>query len=88
MQRLYQEIANQYHVSADEVETEIVKAIQLGMQQSDPAIQREWRAVSTTQEPLSPENVIGYIIAKILLETRADDCTAAQSEPFVFAVTS
>ena len=45
MQDLWKQVAEQYHVSAEEVQAEITKAIETGMQTAEHSVRRAWAEI-------------------------------------------
>ena len=45
MQDLWKQVAEQYHVSAEEVQAEISKAIETGMQTAEHSVRRAWAEI-------------------------------------------
>ena len=55
MQDLWKQVAEQYHVSAEEVQAEITKAIETGMQTAEHSVRRAWAEIPRRCDVPEPE---------------------------------
>lgn len=69
MKQILEHIADENHVTPEEVLFEMQTAIQIGMNSTDPNVQRRWAEIPKKGEVPTPEEVMAYLLAQI---TNAD----------------
>lgn len=58
METVFEKVAAENHTTPEEVRSEIAAAIQMAMEQSDPAAQEKWRTMSPVHQTPTPEDAI------------------------------
>ena len=66
MQDLWKQVAEQYHVSAEEVQAEITKAIETGMQTAEHSVRRAWAEIPRRCDVPEPEEVVAWLVIQAL----------------------
>lgn len=66
MKQIIQKIANENHVTPEEVLFELENVIQIGVNSSDPSVQRRWAEVPKKGKVPTPEEVMTYLSIRIL----------------------
>lgn len=62
---IYNEIAEKYNTTPEEVYEEMQKAINAGFDDPDPAVQAEWKKMELKGDNPTPEEVISYLVKKL-----------------------
>lgn len=62
---IFSKVAKQHGVTKEEVYTEIQKAIDVGFDNPDPAVQEEWKKMNISGKRPTPEEVIAYIVGQL-----------------------
>lgn len=63
---LMQKVAQKNNTTADEVVTEIERAIADGVKSEEPQVKEKWKKIPHENEVPSPEELIGYLVSRIL----------------------
>ena len=67
VERILQTIAQKEGVSVRHIREDIQEAINIGMANSDPAVQRFWQSVPQRGNHPSPEDVICFLVEKVFM---------------------
>ena len=78
MQDLWKQVAEQYHVSAEEVQAEITKAIETGMQTAEHSVRRAWAEIPRRCDV--PEEVVAWLVIQALATGVLPDGAAERQE--------
>lgn len=65
-------IAASHGVTPEEVQADLEAAIAAGMESDDPAVKREWAAMSPNGETPTVDMVLAYILGRCLAELMTD----------------
>ena len=71
MKSIYERLAAIHGCTAEDIEAEIVAAIQIGLKSGDPAVQRTWGQMPRHGKTPTVEEVLSYCVSETLLRTRA-----------------
>ena len=63
---IMERVAQQNNTSAEEVRKEIIQGIKIAMSNEDPDIQKKWASISPHEQEVSPEELIEYIVKKVI----------------------
>ena len=80
MQDLWKQVAEQYHVSAEEVQAEITKAIETGMQTAEHSVRRAWAEIPRRCDVQEPEEVVASLVIQALATGVLPDGAAERQE--------
>ena len=80
MQDLWKQVAEQYHVSAEEVQAEITKAIETGMQTAELSVRRAWAELPRRSDVPDPVEVEASLDIQALAAGVLPDGAAERQE--------
>lgn len=65
---IIEKVAQHNNTSAEEVRNEIIHGMKVAMSSTDPDIQKKWASISPHNHEPTPEELIEYIVKKVLQE--------------------